>query len=147
MFVGVPMYFPLEAKNDPCSRMKITKNGQDQLLHHRIDQCSDWSKYYVWAVEMHVYVVVLNSSQWGDPGEPTGWILSGNWVTKDILKVLKVGKWFKIKSKDEGWFKSRNWALGCRVWVFWKSMVLDSSMNRALWVHKLPTTFWRRAMS
>ena len=33
--------FPLEAKRDPCSRMKITKTGQDQLLCHRIDQCFD----------------------------------------------------------------------------------------------------------
>ena len=40
MSVGMPMYFPLEAKRDPCSGMKITKNGQDQLLRHRIDQCS-----------------------------------------------------------------------------------------------------------
>ena len=39
--MGVPMYFPLEAKCDPCSGMKISRNGQDQLLHHRIDWCSD----------------------------------------------------------------------------------------------------------
>ena len=33
----MPVYFPLEAKCDLCSGMKIAKNGQDQLLHHRID--------------------------------------------------------------------------------------------------------------
>ena len=47
MSMGMPMYFPLEAKRDPCSGMKIAKNGQDQLLRHRIDLCSDQSKYYI----------------------------------------------------------------------------------------------------
>ena len=61
MSVGVPMYFPLEANHDLCSTMKITKNGQDQLLHHRINRCSDQSKYYIWAIEVHVCMVVLNS--------------------------------------------------------------------------------------
>ena len=78
-----------------------------------------------WAVEVHVCVVVSNSSQWGDPGEPTGWIASGNWVTKDVLKVSKVGTRFDIELKDKGWFESQKWVLGCRVWVVWKSMVHD----------------------
>ena len=66
---------------------------------------------------MYICLVVLNSSWWGDPGEPTGQNASGNWVTKAILTVSKVGKQFKIESKDEGWFKNQNWVLGCRVWV------------------------------
>ena len=57
MTAGVPMYFPLEAKCDPCSGMKITKNEQDRLLHHRINR-----SIMSWAIEMHVCMVVLNSS-------------------------------------------------------------------------------------
>ena len=63
MSVGMPMYFPLKAKHDPCSGTTITKNGQDRLLHHWIDQCSNQSRYYVRAVEVHVCMVVLHSSQ------------------------------------------------------------------------------------
>ena len=59
MSVGMPMYFPLEAKHDLCSGMKITRNGQEWLLRHRIDWCSDRLKYYIVAVNMHVCAVVL----------------------------------------------------------------------------------------
>ena len=42
---GYAHVFPLEVKRDLCSRMKITKAGQDWLLHHQIDQCFGRSRY------------------------------------------------------------------------------------------------------
>ena len=47
MSTGMPMYFPRKAKCDLCSGMKITKTGQDRLLRHWVDRCSDRSRYYV----------------------------------------------------------------------------------------------------
>ena len=107
MSVGVPMYF-LWRLNVICAP-GWRSPGMGRIgcyINWSIGAPIDWG-IMSWAVNVHVCVVVLDSPQLGDPGRPTGWVASGSWGTRGVLKDSKVGERFKIESKVEKRIKSR----------------------------------------
>ena len=60
----------------------------------------DWGIMF-WTIEVHICVVVLDSSGCGEHGGCTGWTATGSWMTRDVLTVLKVRKQIEVESKDE----------------------------------------------
>ena len=84
-----------------------------------------------WVVEMHVCVVVLNVSQQGDLGEPTGWIASGSHMTRMSWRFWRSGSDLKLdwKSKVESkvkigcWDAESEWS--GKVWFMTTSLIFE----------------------
>ena len=51
------------------------------------------------AVKVHICMAVLDSSQCGDHGEPSGWTTTCSGVIRDVLTVSKVGRRIEVELK------------------------------------------------